>query len=272
MSEVPTFRRSDYNNLEYVREIVLNRLRNDETWHVFDYNWGESRAERFVLFEDHGMKNRFIVLANEIMWQLLIQGVITAGYNAPNPSLPHFRVTDYGDKVLEEKRFLPHDATGYLKSIEGIESVLINETTIVYIEEALKCFNAGCHISAVLLLGIAAESCFLILCDEIKALLKKESEEKKLDEKIAVKTKHRWLVKKFESLPKADRRNQLPESLDTTFTSLYDLIRKQRNELGHPQKTAPKINREQAYIYFRLLPTFVEDLDEFINYCKINKF
>ena len=33
----PVFRRSDRDNLELVRQIVLDQLKNDPEWHQFDY-------------------------------------------------------------------------------------------------------------------------------------------------------------------------------------------------------------------------------------------
>ena len=57
-----------------------------------------------------------------------------------------------------------------------------------------------------------------------------------------------------------------------TLTSLYDLIRRQRNELGHPQEKLPVLDREATFLYFRLLPGFVRDIDTFADYCQQNGF
>jgi hypothetical protein len=77
------------------------------------------------------------------------------------------------------------------------------------------------------------------------------------------------LVGRYENLPGAERR-RLPESLDVTLTSLYDLIRRQRNELGHPQPQPPQTTREEAFVFFRLLPTFIEDAQALAQYCATN--
>ena len=83
-----------------------------------------------------------------------------------------------------------------------------------------------------------------------------------------VKAKHRWLVDKFQTLPAEVRRKQLPESLDMTLLSLYELIRRQRNDLGHPQENPPDVSRDQAFVQFRLFPTFIKDVEAFAAYCK----
>ncbi len=266
-STKPLFRETDRKNLELVRQIVLFRLKNDPEWSQFDYTWDPRYVSRFVDFENPYLRDRFVFLANEIMWQLLIQGVISVGLNAHNLNLPFFHITDYGHDVLNQERFIPHDPTGYLIEIKSLSGSILSVTAITYIEEALHCFNAGCHIAAVLLLGVAAESVFLNLCAVIQTTLIDGTGKKNLDSKVQVKTKHRWIIQKYQGLD-GKIRGELPESLDTTLISLYELIRRQRNELGHPQENPPELTREQAFVFFKLFPSFVKDLEAFAVYCQ----
>ena len=37
--------------------------------------------------------------------------------------------------------------------------------------------------------------------------------------------------------------------LDVTLTSAFDLIRRQRNDLGHPQAIPPAIDRQHAFVF-----------------------
>lgn len=268
MDTPPVFRESDRNNLELVRQIILYRLKQDSNWNQFDYVWDDRGSSRFAEFESPQLRARFLVLANEVMWQLIVQGVITVGMNASNPNLPFFRITDYGRKVLDAERFIPHDASGYVESLRVATGVVATEVTITYVEEALNCFNFGCHVASVLLLGIAAESIFNGMCEIVRESLKNGSEQKNLDPQMPVKLRHRWVVQKYQSLPAAIRREQLPESLDLTLTSLYDLIRRQRNEIGHPQDKPPGLSREEAFIFFRVFPGFVSDAQAFAAYCQ----
>jgi hypothetical protein len=261
------FRDEDFRNLELVRHVVLRRLREDAEWHQFDRTWDE-RAQDFVRFEPSRLRDRFIVLANEVLWQLIIQGVVTVGYNAGNPNLPWFRVTDYGQQVLEAERFVPHDPTGYIDELGAITGPLNTAVAVSYAEEALVCFLAGCNVAASLLLGVAAEAAFNALCDSVRPTLQ-TVDQPSLELNVPVRPRHRWLVGRYENLPGAERR-RLPESLDVTLTSLYDLIRRQRNELGHPQPQPPQTTREEAFVFFRLLPTFIEDAQALAQYCATN--
>lgn len=264
MTEIK-FTSDDLDNLELVRQIVFRRLREDNWNHLYD-PWEERTTGKFVQFEFPNLRDRFHVLTQEIMWQLIIQNVITPGMNASNIELPWFRITSYGEKVLAEERFSPHDPTGYLDEFESVAVSSVGKAACPYVEEALRCFNAGCHASALLMVGVAAEAVFLQLCEAMVLALKSDAERKKFDKLLWVKAKHRWVVTKLEGLS-TDQRKQLPESLDFTLTSLYGLIRRQRNELGHPSGTLPDIRRETAFVYFRLLPSLVKDVESFADYC-----
>ncbi len=263
----PVFRQSDWNNLELVRQIVFYRLKNDSDWSQLDHTWGEQYGARFVEFEHRNLRLRFVVLVNEVMWQLISQGVISPGLNAHNPSLPFFHITDYGHKVLETECFIAHDPTGYLDEIRSLSGIVLGDNAIVYLEEALRCFNSGCHLAAVLLLGVASESVFLRLCDVIHKALDSEKEKDKFAKITHVGPKHTWLIGKYQRLDKRIKR-ELPESLSITLISLYDLIRRQRNDLGHPQEDPPELTREQAFVFFKLFPGFVQDMEAFAQHCQ----
>ena len=187
--------------------------------------------------------------------------------NESNLTLPFFRVTDYGKKVLEAERFVAHDPAGYLDEIRAVSTKSVGRASLPYLEEALRCFTSGCHLASVLLLGVAAEAVFLSLCVKVEPDLTDNTEQTQFKNLQQIRPKHRWLIQKFESLPSKQRRAQLPESLDVTLTSLYDLIRRQRNELGHPQAQLPSIDRELAFTYFKLFPTFIADAEALAVYC-----
>ena len=188
--------------------------------------------------------------------------------NSSNPALPWFRVTDYGKRVLAEERFIQHDPTGYLESLRDIAEQTVGEVSLAYVEEALRCFATGCNTACVLLLGIAAEATFLELCKEIRSNLS-ESQQRKLDDSVPVRQKHRWILGKFQSLSTTQRRS-LPETLDTTLYGLHDLIRRERNEIGHPQSSPPDLTRDDAFMFLRVFPTYVRDINKLTQYCQSN--
>jgi len=265
--EPVVFRDTDFDNLELARQIVLRRLKENPEWCAFDRTWADQYQD-VVRFEPNQLRARFIALANEIMWQLVVQGVITIGKDSLNDAYPWFRITAHGQKVLEAERFVPHDPTGYIQELAAITGPLDTTVAIAYAEESLNCYAAGCNVAAVLLLGVAAEAAFNELCDSIRPTIA-TADQPNLELTNPVRPRHRWLVARYETLSSVERR-RLPESLDVTLKSLYDLIRRQRNDLGHPQPQPPGTTREEAFIFFRLLPTFISNAQALAQYCAGN--
>jgi hypothetical protein len=55
------------------------------------------------------------------------------------------------------------------------------------------------------------------------------------------------------------------------LTVLLDLIRAQRDNLGHPQNIPPRITREEAFVNLKLFPTYYRTLTEVLAFLANNK-
>src|SRR6266446_4463281 len=259
---------SEQDDIGLVRRLVLLRLREDKAWRQ-----AESKAhyeigfERYVDFTSEAHQERFFELADTVLWQLATLGVILPGKgggpSAEQFNLPNFRITDYGHEVIDSGRTSPHDPSGYLSELRKSTKTLANPVMLGYLEEALQCFSRGCNTASVLLLGVSAEAAFLELCHAMALSLQDPNERSRFESMDGVKKKHRWMVQKYEQLPASDKRNRLPDGLDITLTGIYDLIRRQRNELGHPQLSSPNVDREHAFANFQLFQTFLLDAEAF---------
>jgi hypothetical protein len=53
-----------------------------------------------------------------------------------------------------------------------------------------------------------------------------------------------------------------PENGTLMLTTIYDLIRNQHNELGHPRENPPNIKREDAYVNLQVFPRYYETAEE----------
>ena len=91
-------------------------------------------------------RRRAEMLAQDVFWELVIQGVLAPGYNTANPNLPHFHRTEYGEKVLAEEKFIPHDPDGFLRQFQS-ELPNADATVTAYLAESLDCFARGNHIA-----------------------------------------------------------------------------------------------------------------------------
>ena len=253
------FDNSRKDDIGLVREVLLRRLREDgSAWTQFRSL--DHEFERFLEFPSNNEKGQFDDLLREIIWEFVVTGIITPGngLSTSQAGLPHFSITEFGRKVLAEERAIPHDPDGYLAEIRTAGEHCVDVVAVGYVEEALSCFTRGCYTASVLLLGVAAEAVVLKACDLIKPAAEKE---------YNIKTRHRRLVDRYRALSKKERHEALPDGLDVTLTSAYDLIRRQRNDLGHPQ-VPPTIDRQHAFTFFQVFLTVVRDLEAFATYIR----
>jgi len=247
------FNPSDPGGLELTRAIVLERLSKDNSWKQYDLTG--SGFDPFVEYvgDDNRGRRRLTFLVQDVLWEFMIQGVIAPGLNISNPNLPWFHLTEYGEKVLAAGGVIPHDASGYLEQFRS-KCPKADKTVVAYLTESLLCFTTNNLIASVVMLGVASERAFILLCEALlKALSdsKEAAKFKKLLERNAIKPKQDFVIKKIDEIRRQHKR-ALPDNLSVMLGSIFDFIRCQRNDLGHPRSTPPSITREEAFVV--LLP------------------
>jgi len=190
-----------------------------------------------------------------VFWALFREGTITLGLNDSNREFPFFRVSEFGRRMIaNQQAYFFHDVSSYERLVKS-EVSAIDETTVLYLKEAMQSFRAGCVLAATVMLGVATEHTFLLLVEQIErnpshsAIFANVSNERTILQK-ANKFKN-ILDQHVRSFP-ADLR----EDLDTHFAGILSIIRTFRNQSGHP--TGKIMDREQAYVLLQL----------FIPYCK----
>lgn len=259
---------SHKDDIGLVREIFLRRLREEgNRWTQFGQH--DEGFDRLLEFPSVKEKNRFDDLLRQVIWEFIVSGVIAPGngLHTSGANLPFFTITDFGHKVLSAGRAIPQDPDGYLAEIRVAGKTSVDAVVNGYIEEALCCFARGCSTASVLLLGVAAEAVVLKACELIVGASADPTVRKSYESlPDVIKQKHRWLVDRYSALPSKVRREALPDGLDVTLTSAYDLIRRQRNDLGHPQAIPPSIDRQHAFVFFQVFMTVVRDLEAFATY------
>lgn len=96
------------------------------------------------------------------------------------------------------------------------------------------------------MLGIAAERIFLLLCDSLAGALSNANEKTafgKLLDRFPMKPKLDWVHSKVQQVQKQAPAG-FPENATIMLVAIYDLMRCQRNELGHPREAPPNIERK----------------------------
>jgi hypothetical protein len=252
-------------DLETIRQVFLERLQADPSWRQMNPTGQD--FEPYVDVVGGFIARLFVFSAHKVFWQLLIEGIVAPGMDSSNINLPWFHVTDYGKQVLASGPGNPHDPTGYLARLT--EKVSKPDVTVLaYLTESLDAFRRGNSIASTVMLGIAAERVFLILCETLNVSLTTAGEKQKftrLLERFPMKPKLDWMHQKFQAL---QGQAGFPENVNIMVTTVYDLMRSQRNELGHPQAAPPTISREDAFVNLQVFPRYyqiAETVREFLS-------
>ena len=133
-----------------LRPLVLEALRKTPQTHLHAIETEiRKRADNY---ERHD-----VLTLQEILWDLLVQGVLAPGKNSLNLNLPFVHVTEYGVSCLENGAILAHDPDGYIARLEADCGDAADPHLIETAREALLAFLAGRYPSSAVMLGRAAE-------------------------------------------------------------------------------------------------------------------
>jgi hypothetical protein len=194
-------------------------------------------------------------LTREIFWDLFRQGVIMIGADDANEKFPFFSVTTYGKRIIEGgDPYFSYDVDSYERRIKT-ELPSIDDTTLIYLKEAMQAFRSGCVLSSSVMLGVATEHTFLLLAEAADQSPTYSQHFASVSQQFTILRK----VNKFKNILDQHTKDipaDIREDIDTHFTSILSVIRNFRNQAGHP--TGKVLNREQAFVLLQL----------FIPYCK----
>ena len=173
----------------------------------------------------------------EIVWELLVQGVLAPGKNSLNLNLPFVHVTEYGARCLDDGAARVHDPEGYAESIESIRGGSVDAVLLEHAREAQLSFLSGRLPSAMVMLSRAAERLVCLLGDALDA------------EVSAPKNR-------LESIRTALAPREIPDSigdsLQIQLDGLRTLLDLSRSDGGEPR--VPTADRDQALAYLLLFP------------------
>lgn len=241
-----------------VRQVVLRRLRAESSWRSADEEF--SAYVEFVPARPND-RQEFALLALDVIWQLVVEEIIAPGYGWSQPNLPRFRLTQYGQRVLANDEYEPHDRTGYLARLQQ-RIGNTDATVLAYLEESLETFVRGNLVASMVMLGVAAERVFDLLCEALEAALLAPREKvafSRLLERHQMKPKVYWAHDKLRRLQEQHPRLiGFPENAALMITAIYDMIRSQRNDLGHPRDVPPRLGRGDAHANLQIFPRYYE--------------
>ncbi len=188
-----------------------------------------------------------VLLLQEVLWDLLVQGVLAPGKNSLNLNLPFVHVTEYGAQCMDDGRTLAHDPDGYLRQLAMSVEAPIDEVVLQSVRGALSAFLTGNYASAVILLARAAECLFDRLADAVVGHADAD-----LPGKAEIQATPRSSRRRGEAVVHAVRHCTLPEplreSVDPHLNGLLALIQLSRQVDGSPRWPDPTRDQVQGFV------------------------
>ena len=211
-------------------------------------------------------------LLMEVIWSLIVQGILMPGLNDSNPNFPFLRLTEYGKQCVKEERILPHDPDGYLQ--EFSKTVPNADPTICeYLAESLQCYIHGLYRASAVMLGGASEQAVLLLIDSYAASINDHAAKNRFETEVE---KTQSIFRKYQNFEKGfgTIKTQVPRSLtenvDSLLRGIFDLIRGSRNDAGHPA-SGGQVNRGAIYSQLQMFVPYCERIYGLIAWFSANK-
>lgn len=246
-------------DMTIVRSVVIQRLREDSS-----FNYLDSTGAGFLPYVDVSGSDisKFCFLAHDVCWRFLCNGILApgaSGHGQDNPELPSFHLTPFGRTFINTGEWPVYDPDSYLARIAARVGTP-DQTALAYLRESLASFERGSLVASTVMLGIGAERVFLLICEAACAALSNASEQEtvtKLLRHFPIKPKLEWLRRKFTEL-QTNPPKGFPDNASLVVTGIYDLLRTQRNDQGHPREVPPRPEPEDVYSMLQLFPRYMQ--------------
>lgn len=268
--------------MEEARGFVFQALREDgwNQWGSLLVTIGNIYAkarniDRTRLF--HGDSRQFLskgeqTLIMEIVWSLIVQGILIPGVTEGNQGWPFLNLTEYGRKCIQEDRILPHDPDGFLRDFHR-EVPNADSTVVEYLTESLQCYIHGLHRSAAVMLGGASEQAILLMIESyansIADPIAKQGFESSVQKNQSIFRKFQLFERKFSGI-KHQMPKELIDSVDSLLRGVFDLIRSSRNDAGHPAIRS-STGRDVVYSHLRLFTPYCKRIHDLIAWFSVNR-
>jgi hypothetical protein len=193
-----------------------------------------------------------------VVWELIIQGIIVPGI--PNQlgqsGLPAFTITEWGQRCLNREEYVPYDAAKYLEQIQS-EIPKLDHSVPLYLKDALSSFRVGAYLSSAVMCGVASERVLLVLRLGIEGAIQTADTKKRFADAtkgVVISRVFKEIWKRLEPNQESLAKSLGQEDVKLELSNIFDLIRKTRNDAGHP--TDRTISRDEADSILRLFPVY----------------
>ena len=167
--------------------------------------------------------------------------------------------------------FTPYDTGQFIDRLKA-RVPAVDQFVLLYLTEALQCFRAGTYLASAVMVGVASERILLNLRSVIESALDTKQKQDKFTADTAGKSVKRIydeIQKRLDPIMEQITTALKKEDISAELSGIFDLIRKTRNDAGHP--TGRKVEREEAFALLQLFPSYCSATDEVIGWLKIQK-
>lgn len=205
----------------------------------------------------------------EIIWDLITERILTIG-DYHNDSWPWLSLSEYGKIAIASSNPIPNDPTGYLSRIKRDISN-IDEIIETYLAESIRTYNINQLLSSTITLGCASERALILLIEVYENTFNDEIAKSNFSKKISgkfIKTQFDELNRSINSilhtLP-----YELKDNYTNTLTGVFQMIRYNRNDAGHP--TGKSIDKEALFASLQVFIPYCKFIYNMIEYFEDNK-
>jgi len=132
-----------------LRPLVFEALQRTPQTHVH-------AIENEIRQKTAGYERGDALLVQEVIWELLLQGILAPGKNSLNLHLPFVHVTEYGQKCLETGAEAAYDPEGYVARLRAETEEQISTSVLESARDAILSFHRGLFRTSLVLLSRAA--------------------------------------------------------------------------------------------------------------------
>ncbi|HUV56051.1 MAG TPA: hypothetical protein VMV84_02340 [Dehalococcoidales bacterium] len=208
---------------------------------------------------------------SEVIWDLILEHVVTPGENMPDKGFPFFRLTEFGKDYISQSAPHYYDPQGYMKFLRNIVQNL-DPVIEQYIFESLNCYRRQLFFASAVMIGAAAEKAILLLLQAITNSMSNPSSKRKaaqLIDKPNLPEIFDTIRKTVEPLIKA---KTIPYSVHKGCTehlmSLFEMIRVQRNDAIHP--VCGQVDRTKVFLSLQTIPAALETINKLVEWLGSN--
>lgn len=218
-------------------------------------------------YQDKQLNPNDRLTISEIVWDLILEHVVTPGENMPDRGFPFFRLTKFGQDYISKSAPHYYDPQGYM---EFLRNMVQNLDPVIeqYIFESLNCYRQQLFFASAVMIGAASEKAILLLLQAITNSMSNQNNKMKaaqLLDRPNLPEIFDTISRTINSLIKA---KAMPYSVHQGCTehlmSLFEMIRVQRNDAIHP--ITGQVDRNKVFLSLQTIPTVLESVNKLIEW------